>query len=760
MTPASILAAIVKVAVVLQLLALSGLQQTFAAALPEAGAAPSLDAYNVIWQTPSADVAGSMPLGNGDIGVNVWVEKDGDLLFYISKTDAWSDDYPGPYSLPKLGLVHVKLKPNPFAQGSAFRQTLELQKGQIVIDAGTESSRVTFTLWVDANNPVIHLQWNSTDPLDVDVSAELRKTSTGELHADHIFAGQADRIAWCYRDEARDAAASDAITSDTLATARDERSRNSALKNLTFRAVIRGRGLVSAGETMLHSAQPQRDGDLAIYVQTSRAKSEDDWLAQLDQRIAVIAQEDPTKARQRHLDWWRDFWNRSWIVLDGDDAARTITRGYLLQRFMSACAGRGDFPIKFNGSIFTAGGVTTEQDAAGKPTTRKVNADYRVWGGDYWMQNTRHLYWPMLQAGDFDMMQPLFRMYRAMLPVNLQDVKNFYGHGGAYFAETTPFYGGLPHLTADTPGLYVRHYYTPILELSAMMLDYYTYTGDRAFAQGTLLPIANAGLTFFDEHFGRDQNGKLLLDPDNAAETYWKVQNPMPDIAGLHDVLQRLLALPPELTDAKMRQNWQRIFDELPPLPISPKDGDRLLLPFETFGQDRAIHNSENPELYAIFPFRLFGVGRPELQLALDTFAARRFKGTGCWQPDAIQAALLGDAELAAKDVLANFQRNSQYRFPAMWDGGSDYPPDEDNGGVAENALQLMALQSIGRRLLLLPAWPPDWSGSFKLHAPLSTTLQATVRNGNLTALTVTPSERKQDVEIRQKDGSFAKIGQ
>jgi hypothetical protein len=30
--------------------------------------------YNFVWDSPSKDCAGSMPLGNGDIGVNAWVE--------------------------------------------------------------------------------------------------------------------------------------------------------------------------------------------------------------------------------------------------------------------------------------------------------------------------------------------------------------------------------------------------------------------------------------------------------------------------------------------------------------------------------------------------------------------------------------------------------------------------------------------------------------------------------------------------------------
>jgi len=44
--------------------------------------------YNIIWTTPGINSQGSMPIGNGDIGANVWVDDNGDLVFYISKTDA------------------------------------------------------------------------------------------------------------------------------------------------------------------------------------------------------------------------------------------------------------------------------------------------------------------------------------------------------------------------------------------------------------------------------------------------------------------------------------------------------------------------------------------------------------------------------------------------------------------------------------------------------------------------------------------------
>ena len=48
-----------------------------------------LSAYNISWYTPGPTSAQSMPLGNADIGLNVWVDPNGDLEFYIGKTDAW-----------------------------------------------------------------------------------------------------------------------------------------------------------------------------------------------------------------------------------------------------------------------------------------------------------------------------------------------------------------------------------------------------------------------------------------------------------------------------------------------------------------------------------------------------------------------------------------------------------------------------------------------------------------------------------------------
>ena len=74
-----------------------------------AGEGHLLDNDNVVWTSPSKDYNGSMPIGNGELAANVWVEPTGDLIFYLAKSDAWTGGGPDP-ELVKLGRVRVRLE--------------------------------------------------------------------------------------------------------------------------------------------------------------------------------------------------------------------------------------------------------------------------------------------------------------------------------------------------------------------------------------------------------------------------------------------------------------------------------------------------------------------------------------------------------------------------------------------------------------------------------------------------------------------------
>ncbi len=64
-------------------------------------------ANDVAWHALGTNENDSMPLGNGDLALNVWTEQNGDIMLLIAKSDAWSENG----QLLKLGRIRVHLTP-------------------------------------------------------------------------------------------------------------------------------------------------------------------------------------------------------------------------------------------------------------------------------------------------------------------------------------------------------------------------------------------------------------------------------------------------------------------------------------------------------------------------------------------------------------------------------------------------------------------------------------------------------------------------
>ena len=110
-----------------------------------------------------------MPIGNGDLGLNLWTEQNGDIVFLIGKTDSFSENG----QLLKLGRVRVKMTPNPFT-GGGFSQVLKVRDGEIDLEGGGSVDHPDLVrIWVDANHPVIHIEASTNAPVDMEADVEL-----------------------------------------------------------------------------------------------------------------------------------------------------------------------------------------------------------------------------------------------------------------------------------------------------------------------------------------------------------------------------------------------------------------------------------------------------------------------------------------------------------------------------------------------------------------------------------------------------------
>jgi alpha-L-fucosidase 2 len=715
---------------------------------------------SMLWSTPSRDSSGSMPLGNGDIGLNVWVEEDGDLLFYLSKTDAWDENA----RLLKLGRLRVSLTPNPFRADAVFRQELDLATGSIRIQSTIDNRQSSILIWVDANRPVVRVEIDAAQSVQARVALELwrnaeRLREGAEGHCDAGLRSAEERetaypdtvlpradhtILWCHRNRSSCWAAT--LEHQDLAfwipQGRDP------LLHRTFGALVRGEGLVKDGDQSLRTAVPQTRVVVAIHPLTAQTDTLEEWVVsatgQADRNDAVAGE----ILFAEHAAWWRAFWDRSWIRVSGTPEAESVSRGYELQRFINVCGGRGAFPIKFNGSIFTV-------DAREKDET--YDADYRRWGGGYWFQNTRLTYWPMIMSGDFDLMEPWFRMYLDALPLALARAKaNFGIENAAMFPETMTFWGTFLNSNYGynrgdlqsglSENTYIRRYWQGMLELLAVLLDAYAVSGDESLLRDKLLVLAPPFLRFYRDYYSRrDDDGKVLFKPSQSLETWHDAVNPAPDIAGLQWVLDGLLALP-DAVPGELRAEWHKFRSLLPPLPTRSYHWEKRkeVIPAQQYDDCR---NSENTALYSVFPYRLFGVDKPELAVGLSTWAGRPVKDTGGWRQDAIQAALLGLTDEAKTAVVKNFSTaHVGSRFPAFWGPNFDWIPDQDHGSAACIALQRMLMQFDAGAIRLLPAWPKEWKAEFRLHAPGRTVVEGRVEEGEIRELRVAPESRRRDV--------------
>jgi len=408
---------------------------------------------------------------------------------------------------------------------------------------------------------------------------------------------------------------------------------------------------------------------------------------------------------------------------------------------------------------------------AGAPSMA-VNPDVRSWGSMNLWQNQRLPYVSMPARGESDFLPVLFRYYRRFWDLNRVRAKVYYGAEGQYNTEITQSFGLQPGdvYGYDRKGLKTGYSanrwggavdISPGLELVQLMLDYYEYTGDSKFLEEEILPYSADLLKYIATRFRERRGGKIVIAPLQAVETYWDTTDPVTVTAGMRAVLGRILALP--AASLKNRAFFEGIERMAPEIAMEDAEGRKVIAPARQYSAER--HNVEAPAFYAVWPFRLYGLEKPDLELAIASYrwgakVAKSFQpfqigwrpdtpSYSGWQQHGMVTALLGLRDDAREVVVNNSKLNNPgNRFPVMWGPVYDAVPDVDHGANLLNTLQLMAFQAEGDRLLVLPAWPKQWDVSFLLHGPRGTKVRCEYRGGKVEKLEVTPAGRGRGMKV------------
>ena len=746
---------------------------------------PDLTSQNVIWDKQSRNSGESMPCGGGDIGLNVWVE-NGELLFYLSRSGAFDENN----VFPKLGRVRIRLTPNPF-EGGEFRQELKLRDGNVEILGKRAGKSVTVKVWVDVFRPVVHVETSGNEATVMEAvyeswrTADIEWTNPAQIRASSAYSGapmnpvmrrdyiQFDGNNVCFYHRNLNESIFD-ITVKQQGLDSVKYKLWNPLKNLTFGGLMVGEGMKPAGTTSgkyvdtdfkgwkLQSVKSSGKHHLKVYLHIDNTPDVESWKGGIA-KIVKESDADQKTASAKSRSWWNQFWDRSFILINPDKPDPSspvwqVGRNYQLFRYQLGCNAYGTYPTKFNGGLFTFDPSFIDKKLPFTP-------DHRNWGGgNITAQNQRLVYFPMFKSGDFDMVPSQLNFYlRALGNAELR-TRIYWGHQGASFTEAVEQFG-LPVTGAygwNRPALspkgedyndWLEYLWDTQLEFCLMMLDLERYNGEEI---TKYIPFVESCLTFFNEHYkmlalarGRqpfDGEGHLVLYPTSCQETYKMAYNASTTIAGLTTILTRLLELPANYLTTEKRAHWAEMLKRIPPIGFREKEGHKTISPAWVWER---INNQEIPQLYPVYPWGMYGLGKPGLDIAIDTWKygtdRPNQKNYISWHQDAIFCARLGLTDEAAAITIKKLQ-DSPRRYPTFWGPGHDYVPDHNWGGSGMIGLQEMVMQTDGKKIYLFPSCPKEWNVKFKLHAPYNTTVEAEMKNGKIIKFATSPESREDDV--------------
>ena len=710
-----------------------------------------------VWTTQSRNASESMPCGGGDIGMNVWVEQ-GDVLFYVARSGSFDELN----TLLKAGRFRLSLSPG--LDMKNFRQTLHLEEGYVEVSDG----QLSVQLWADVWKPVVHVDVSSPKvKQSIAVTYENWRTKEKELtkrecfqtsykfaapkgmkaHADDIVATN-NGILFMHQNGAEtifDATVSQQgmdVVKDRLYNPLKNRISGGRMlaKGMVLVDRISGRYASSDYEGWMFATKiPQRTLHLEVVMANVQGTLED-WAAELEATAKSIRRMADCEASRQ---WWREFWQRSYIEGNG-----SIIRNYTLFRYMLGCNAHSQWPTKFNGGLFTF-----DPEYVNPADEYKLSPDFRNWGGGvHTAQNQRLVYWPALKNGDFDMLKAQLDFYLRIYKNAEERSRLYWGHEGACLTEQIENYGlpcypeyGTKRPAGFDPGMernaWLEYEWDTCLEFCMMALEAHRYGGMDI---KDYLPMIRSCLRFFDEHYQYlanqrgakrlDGNGKLVLYPGSGGETFKGAYNSTSTIAALRTVAEALMAI--HYDQEEMKALLSRLPD------ITLRDG--MIAPAMHYER---VQNVETTQLYPVFPWRMYGVGRPDLDVARRTYEndtlAVKFRSHVGWKQDAIWAACLGMTDEAQRLVTLKMQ-DGPHRFPAFWGPGYDWTPDHNWGGSGMIAVQEMLMQEVDDRIYLFPAWPRDWDVRFRLRASRGTIVEAELRQGKVVNVRVTPTRDKE----------------
>lgn len=441
--------------------------------------------YDLVYLSPPLDPMQGIPLGNGDIGNLLWCEGSR-IVVVLNKSDLWDDARFGRFhnwisaeedkstALRHAGRLIIDFGVpllDPFYLKD-FEARLDLASAQAQIYATTPFGQLNFSAYVSAteNALVINCEINTSEKVSHNVILERWGSRT--------FAHWYAKVR---RDPTIGLAGTDA------AVRKDELMLTHRLTSGKFAVGCKviPRGGIKLVPKRLHSRSIcceisshslKKEWSLVLTVTSPLKKGSAARAAR--KVLAGVCGKGAERLFAEHQDFWKDFWNRSYINISND----YLENLWHLTMYYGASSQRGKSPATFVNALWG------------------WNRDVHPWSF-YFHWNQQMIYWPLLAAGHSELLLSYLNYRFESLSHAMEDARDWFGVDGAFISDVAERrgYNDVHKVSNDN--------HTPVAQIAMDFWRYYRFTGDKYFLQEKGFPFMRKAAQFFESLFEKRADG-------------------------------------------------------------------------------------------------------------------------------------------------------------------------------------------------------------------------------------------------------------
>ena len=358
--------------------------------------------------------------------------------------------------------------------------------------------------------------------------------------------------------------------------------------------------------------------------------------------------------------FWKDYWEKSYIELWGDENALTVEKHYQYYMYiLGSCSEGGKYPPNFGGLLFSTRG------------------DLRHWGIMQWWNNLQIYYNSVMASGRWNLIMPYFSLWNSNIEKYALAAKQQWASEGIFISETSHFNG--PEILDEAIAAEMQELFLVKKDFSQRSDEYWIFAGKKhphevrwnylqeEWKKGELIKFSHVksnGIFNFVTHMMGSQAGIAYLywlyyrysgDVDylkkygypiikGVAEFYCSFPNlkkgddgkyhvyhtnnseGLRNCTDSHESITAMLALLPVAiqassilnVDSNLSGRWKEVLSNLAPPPVTEEDGKKVwiggviedstsetkirppLLPCRLFNMCTLETERKNPEFFTI----------------------------------------------------------------------------------------------------------------------------------------------------------------